>query len=85
MDEDYDNQYFGPRCFADRIRDEEIPKGINTKLPGNNRPYDGSGRPDIWISDYFNAVKAVGGSPNIACLLLQNYLDLLEEAPQTCL
>src|SRR4051812_6804282 len=37
-------------------------------------PYDGSGQPEIWIDDYFNTVKAVGGSPSIACLLLQNYL-----------
>src|SRR4051812_44153509 len=73
-DEDYDNQYFCPKCFMDRIREQSIPKGINTKLPGDNRPYDGSGQPEIWIDDFFNTVRAVGGSAIVACLLLQNYL-----------
>src|SRR3954469_5561420 len=73
-DEDYDNQYFGPKCFMDRIREKSIPKGINTKLPGDNMPYDGSGQLEIWIDDFFNVVRAVGGSTIVACLLLQNYL-----------
>src|SRR3954470_15244539 len=60
-DEDYDNQYFGPKCFMDRIREQSIPKGINTMLPGDNRPYDGSGQPEIWIDEFFNAVRAFGG------------------------
>src|SRR3954465_6353081 len=58
----------------DRIREQSIPKGINTKLPGDNRPYNGSGQLEIWIDDFFNAVRAVGGSAIVACLLLQNYL-----------
>ena len=71
---EYAYAYAGPKCFADRICEEEIPKGINLKLPGNQKPYDGSERPDIWIMDFFNAVRLVHGSPNLACLLIQNYL-----------
>ena len=71
---EYAYDYAGPKCFADRIREEEIPKGLNFKLPGNQRPYDGSERPDVWIMDFFNAVRLIHGSANLACLLLQNYL-----------
>ncbi|KAK1605602.1 hypothetical protein QYE76_029275 [Lolium multiflorum] len=36
--------------------------------------YDGSERPDTWIDDYFNAVSFAGGTPNMACRMLQLYL-----------
>lgn len=47
---------------------------MNLKLPGNLKHYDGSERPDTWIEDYYNAVTFAGGTPNIACRMLQLYL-----------
>ncbi|KAK1608271.1 hypothetical protein QYE76_031944 [Lolium multiflorum] len=49
-------------------------KKLNLKLPGNLKHYDGSERPDTWIEDYYNAVTFAGGTPNIACRMLQLYL-----------
>ncbi|KAK1663926.1 hypothetical protein QYE76_052085 [Lolium multiflorum] len=40
----------------------------------NLKHYDGSERPDTWIEDYYNAVTFAGGTPNIACRMLQLYL-----------
>ena len=56
------------------IREEPTPKGLNLKLPGNLKHYDGSERPDTWIEDYFNAVSFAGGNQKIACRMLQLYL-----------
>ena len=56
------------------IREEPKPKGLNLKLPGNLKHYDGSERPDTWIEDYFNAVSFAGGNQKIACRMLQLYL-----------
>ena len=56
------------------IREEPYPKGLNLKLPGNLKHYDGSERPDTWIEDYFNAVSFAGGNQRIACRMLQLYL-----------
>ncbi len=56
------------------IREEPKPKSLNLKLPGNLKHYDGSERPDTWIDDYFNAVSFAGGTPNVACHMLQLYL-----------
>ena len=53
---EYAYEYSGPKCFAKRIREEEIPKGISLKLPGTQKPYDGTGRPYVWIMDFFNDV-----------------------------
>ncbi|KAK1644405.1 hypothetical protein QYE76_062210 [Lolium multiflorum] len=47
---------------------------MNLKLPGNLKHYDGTERPDTWIEDYYNAVTFAGGTPNIACRMLQLYL-----------
>ncbi|KAK1652382.1 hypothetical protein QYE76_070187 [Lolium multiflorum] len=47
---------------------------MNLKLPGNLKTYDGTERPDTWIEDYYNAVTFAGGTPNIACRMLQLYL-----------
>ena len=66
--------YIGPKCFGKRIREEQTPKGLNLKLPGNLKHYDGRERPDTWIDDYFNAVNFAGGTPNMACRMLQLYL-----------
>jgi hypothetical protein len=56
------------------IREEPKPRSLNLKLPGNLKHYDGSERPDTWIEDYYNAVTFAGGTPNIACRMLQLYL-----------
>ena len=55
------------------IREEPKPR-MNLKLPGNLKHYDGTERPDTWIEDYYNAVTFAGGTPNIACRMLQLYL-----------
>ena len=55
------------------IREEPKPR-MNLKLPGNLKHYDGTERPDTWIEDYYNAVTFAGGTPNIACGMLQLYL-----------
>ncbi|KAK1648151.1 hypothetical protein QYE76_065956 [Lolium multiflorum] len=55
------------------IREEPKPRS-SLKLPGNLKHYDGTERPDTWIEDYYNAVTFAGGTPNIACRMLQLYL-----------
>ncbi|KAK1612113.1 hypothetical protein QYE76_035786 [Lolium multiflorum] len=55
------------------IREEPKPR-MNLKLLGNLKHYDGTERPDTWIEDYYNAVTFAGGTPNIACRMLQLYL-----------
>jgi hypothetical protein len=49
-------------------------KGLNLKLPGNLKHYDGRERPDTWIDDYFNTVSFAEGNPNMAYRMLQLYL-----------
>ncbi|KAK1593727.1 hypothetical protein QYE76_027001 [Lolium multiflorum] len=71
---EYRSDYIGPRCFGQMIREEPKPRSLNLKLPGNLKHYDGSERPDTWIEDYYNAVTFAGGTPNIACRMLQLYL-----------
>ncbi|KAK1620261.1 hypothetical protein QYE76_025778 [Lolium multiflorum] len=56
------------------IREEAKPRSLNLKLPGNLKHYDGSERLDTWIEDYYNAVTFAGGTPNIACRMVQLYL-----------
>ncbi|KAK1662865.1 hypothetical protein QYE76_051024 [Lolium multiflorum] len=71
---EYRSDYIGPRCFGQMIREEPKPRSLNLKLPGNLKHYDGSERSDTWIEDYYNAVTFAGGTPNIACRMLQLYL-----------
>ncbi|KAK1669255.1 hypothetical protein QYE76_057414 [Lolium multiflorum] len=65
--------YIGLKCFGRMIREEPKPR-MNLKLPGNLKHYDGTERPDTWIEDYYNVVTFAGGTPNIACRMLQLYL-----------
>ncbi|KAK1627687.1 hypothetical protein QYE76_002002 [Lolium multiflorum] len=65
--------YIGPKCFGRMIREEPKPRS-SLKLPGNLKHYDGTERPDTRIEDYYNAVTFAGGTPNIACRMLQLYL-----------
>ncbi|KAK1619736.1 hypothetical protein QYE76_025253 [Lolium multiflorum] len=53
-------------------------QAVPLAMPGiastrNLKHYDGSERPDTWIEDYYNVTFA-GGTPNIACRMLQLYL-----------
>ncbi|KAK1574217.1 hypothetical protein QYE76_016814 [Lolium multiflorum] len=70
---EYRTDYIGPKCFGRMIREEPKPRS-SLKLPGNLKHYDGTERPDTWIEDYYNAVTFAGGTPNIACRMLQLYL-----------
>ncbi|KAK1647017.1 hypothetical protein QYE76_064822 [Lolium multiflorum] len=56
------------------IREEPKPRRLNLKLPENLKHYDGNERSDTWIDDYYHAVTFAGGTPNIACRMLQLYL-----------
>ncbi|KAK1609429.1 hypothetical protein QYE76_033102 [Lolium multiflorum] len=68
---EYRTDYIGPKCFGRMIREEPKPR-MNLKLPGNLKHYDGTERPDP-DRDYYNVVT-FGGTPNIACRMLQLYL-----------
>lgn len=70
---EYKTDYIGPKCFGRMIREEPKPR-MNLKLPGNLKHYDGTERPDTWIEDYYNAVTFAGGTPNLACRMVQLYL-----------
>ena len=50
----------GPACFAARIRKE--PPVPNFQLPRGTKTYDGSTRPEDWLSDYVSAVHIAGGN-----------------------
>ncbi|KAK1646709.1 hypothetical protein QYE76_064514 [Lolium multiflorum] len=71
---EYRSKYIGPKCFGRMIREKPTPKGLNLKLPGNLKHYDGSERPDTWIENYFNPVSFSGGNQIIACRMVQLYL-----------
>ncbi|KAK1641700.1 hypothetical protein QYE76_059505 [Lolium multiflorum] len=75
---EYRTDYIGPKCFGRMIREEPKPRS-SLKLPGNLKHYDGTERPDTWIEDYYNAVTFAGGTPNIACRMLQLYLGHLQK------
>ncbi|KAK1611700.1 hypothetical protein QYE76_035373 [Lolium multiflorum] len=51
------------------------PRDARDRLNEYRSDYIGpSERPDTWIEDYYNAVTFAGGTPNIACRMLQLYL-----------
>jgi hypothetical protein len=45
----------GALCFTRRVRRTHVPKGF--KLPHDQQKYDGSQEPELWLSDYLQAVK----------------------------
>jgi hypothetical protein len=49
-----------------------VPKGF--KLPHDQQKYDGSQEPELWLSDYLQAVKILGGSKATAMQSLQLHL-----------
>src|SRR3954468_10424706 len=54
----------GPSCFGHRIRTEKFPKGFT--LPRDTPKYNGSVKPEDWLSDYLIAVPIAGGSRRVA-------------------
>src|ERR1041385_1742520 len=54
----------GPSCFGHRIRTEKFPKGFT--LPRDMPKYNGSMKPEDWLSDYLTAVRIAGGSRRVA-------------------
>jgi hypothetical protein len=59
-------------CFTQRVRKTRVPKGF--KLPHDQQKYDGSQEPKLWLSDYLQAVKILGGTRAIAMQSLQLHL-----------
>src|SRR3954471_6838565 len=45
----------GPACFGHRIRTEQFPKEF--QLPGDTPKYNGSVKPEDWLTDYMTAVR----------------------------
>jgi hypothetical protein len=50
----------GALCFTRRVHRTWVPKGF--KLPDDQQKYDGSQEPELWLSDYLQGVKILGGS-----------------------
>jgi hypothetical protein len=50
----------------------QVPKGF--KLLHSQQKYDGSQEPELWLSDYLQAVKILGGSRATAMQSLQLHL-----------
>jgi hypothetical protein len=50
-----------------------VPKGF--KLPHDQQKYDGSHEPKLWLSDYLQAVKILGGSRATPMQSLQLHLN----------
>jgi hypothetical protein len=45
-----DEKEMGALCFTRRVRRTRVPKGF--KLPHDQKKYDGSQEPTLWLSDY---------------------------------
>jgi hypothetical protein len=59
-------------CFTRRVRTTPVPKGF--KLPHDQQKYDGSQEPQLWLSNYPQAVQILGGTKEIAMQSLQLHL-----------
>jgi hypothetical protein len=67
-----DKKEMGALCFTRRVRKTRVPKGF--KLPHDQEKYDGSQEPTLWLSDYLQAVKILGGIRATAMQSLQLHL-----------
>jgi hypothetical protein len=67
-----DEKEMGALCFTRRVRRTRVPKGY--KLPHDQQKYDGSQEPTLWLSDYLQAVKILGGTRATAMQSLQLHL-----------
>ena len=63
----------GPACFASRIRRE--PPVPNFQLPRGTKTYDGSTRPEDWLSDYASAVNIARGNRRWAMRYIPHMLE----------
>src|SRR4051812_28260799 len=54
----------GPLCYGHRIRTEQFPKGFT--LPRDTPKYNGSVKPEDWLTDYMAAVGIAGSSRHVA-------------------
>ena len=63
----------GPACFGPRIRQEQFPKGFT--LPRDTPNYNGTVKPEDWLTDYMTVVGIAGGNRRVvvryAPLMLQ--------------
>jgi hypothetical protein len=62
----------GVLCFTRRVRRTQVPKGF--KLPHDQQKYDGSQEPELWLSDYLQAIKILEGLRATAMQSLQLHL-----------
>jgi hypothetical protein len=62
----------GALCFTRRVRKTRVPKGF--KLSHDQEKYDGSQEPMLWLSDYLQAVKILGGTRATVMQSLQLHL-----------
>jgi hypothetical protein len=62
----------GALCFTRRVRRTHVPKGF--KLPHDQQKYAGRQEPKLWLSDYLQVVKILGGSRATAMQSLQLHL-----------
>jgi hypothetical protein len=67
-----DKKEMGVLCFTRRVRRTRVPKGF--KLPDDQKKYDGSQEPKLWLSDYLQAVQILRGSRATAMQSLQLHL-----------
>jgi hypothetical protein len=59
-----DEDAVGPACFGPRIRDEPFPKGFS--LPRDTPKYNGTVKPEDWLTDYATAIGIAGGNKRVA-------------------
>jgi hypothetical protein len=62
----------GALCFTRRVRSTRVPKGF--KLPHDQQKYDGSQEPNLWLSDYLQAIQILEGSRATAMQSLRLHL-----------
>jgi hypothetical protein len=62
----------GAAFFTHRVSTTPIPKGF--KLPQDQQKYDESQEPQLWLSDYLQAVKILGGTKEKSMQSLQLHL-----------
>jgi hypothetical protein len=62
----------GALGFTRRVHRTQVPKGF--KLPHDQQKYDGSQEPELWLSNYLQAIQILGGSRATAMQILQLHL-----------